>query len=466
MSGFTSYGRQDLFETTLSSSINSSTTSITVQNTVAFSLSSGTFYAVIDPDGETPEVVQVSGVSSTTWTVTRGIPLSEGGPSSAAEHAGGVKIIISNNWKTYSDIATAITSKIDKAGGTFTGPVLFSGASTTFRLPNLTTVERDALASPANGMKIYNTTSGTEQVYSGGSWADNSTGATPNGSETVSGSYELATVAQQGSATSTGETGARLVPANSNLVKTSSGSGDENKIAVLDSSGKYAAGFIPTGTDDTKIANAIIAAKGDLIAGSANDTPAILSASANEKVVTYNSSESTGLKGTHRNRRLATNLSATTVGNTAVETALITTTVPGAILETANGIAGRLYITDYDQTTVRSLTLRLKYGSTTLATLTLSAPASAVSNWGGVIDFTFFNNAASNAQVAALSVALSVNTVQVDLAGKAHYSRVATGSGTENSTGDLTLQVTAQWDGAATGATLTSSLGFIHTIAS
>jgi len=66
----------------------------------------------------------------------------------------------------------------------------------------------------------------------------------PDGSTTVKGIFEEATVAEQGSATATGATGARLIPANANLVKTSSGASDENKIAVLDSSGTFANGFI------------------------------------------------------------------------------------------------------------------------------------------------------------------------------------------------------------------------------
>ena len=66
----------------------------------------------------------------------------------------------------------------------------------------------------------------------------------PDGSTTVKGIFEEATVAEQGTATATGATGARLVVANANLVKTSSGAGDENKIAVLDASGTFANGFI------------------------------------------------------------------------------------------------------------------------------------------------------------------------------------------------------------------------------
>jgi hypothetical protein len=61
---------------------------------------------------------------------------------------------------------------------------------------------------------------------------------------THKGVIEIATPAQMGAGTATGETGALLVPPNSQLVKTSSGAGDENKIPVLDSAGTLANGFV------------------------------------------------------------------------------------------------------------------------------------------------------------------------------------------------------------------------------
>jgi len=65
----------------------------------------------------------------------------------------------------------------------------------------------------------------------------------PNASETAKGIIELATNAEMGTATSTGSTGARLVIPNDQLVSTSAGAGDANKIAVLDSTGKFDSSF-------------------------------------------------------------------------------------------------------------------------------------------------------------------------------------------------------------------------------
>ena len=38
------------------------------------------------------------------------------------------------------------------------------------QFPSLTTVERDAIVSPVNGMKIFNTTTGIFNRYEGGVW--------------------------------------------------------------------------------------------------------------------------------------------------------------------------------------------------------------------------------------------------------------------------------------------------------
>lgn len=133
---------------------------------------------------------------------------------------------------------TAFTDKANtfSALQTLSAGATFSGTTATITLPTMNSTQRDNLT-PANGMLIYNSTTGTLQQYSGGAWASVGTDATANGSTTVAGKFEEATVAEQGSATATGGTGARLVPAVANIVKTSAGAGDENKLVVLNAAG-------------------------------------------------------------------------------------------------------------------------------------------------------------------------------------------------------------------------------------
>lgn len=162
-------------------------------------------------------------------------------------HPVGSKIILSDPYVVWDQLSQQTTS-----GGEFTGPVSFTAddPDVTFQVPNMTETERDLIASPENGMLIYNTTSGEFQIYDGGVWQAPGAASVPNGSDTVAGIWQGSTVADQGAQASTGSTGAGLVLQAKNLVKTSSGASDENKIAILNSSGNFADGFISTTTKE------------------------------------------------------------------------------------------------------------------------------------------------------------------------------------------------------------------------
>lgn len=164
------------------------------------------------------------------------------------------------NQKADVDRAETITS-----AWTFgtAGEALFSGTDKAgLVVKSLTTTQRDALAAVTNGSIIYNSTLGQTQYYEGGAWVTNASGGSlSNGSTTVAGKFEEATVAEQGSATATGGTGARLLPAVANLVKAGAGAGDENKIAILNASGAYNVSVGGTGAV-TLTANNVILGNG------------------------------------------------------------------------------------------------------------------------------------------------------------------------------------------------------------
>lgn len=250
MSEVTAYQRQDLFETETASSLTAAATTINIASAPDFTLSSGSFYGTIDPTG-TPEIVEVTGMSGTVLTVTRGIPLYEGGPSSAAAHAGGVKFIISNNWKTFDKIREAIATKMDISGGTFTGPVAFSGASTSFRLPNLTTAQRTALTA-TNGMEVYDTDLGAHYVYVGGVWTSTGSTTVSNATTAVAGKAEEATQGENDAGTATGgaaqlfatpATAAATIQKNSWLYAADAGASDAYAITLTPAPAAYTTGM-------------------------------------------------------------------------------------------------------------------------------------------------------------------------------------------------------------------------------
>lgn len=129
---------------------------------------------------------------------------------------------------------------------THSGDISFTGTSTVgLKVKSLTTAQRVALT-PTTTAIVYDTTIGEYYVWQGGAWLAVASGSVqPNASTTVAGKIELATAAERAAGTATGGTGATLVPTNDALVKTSSGAADENKLGILDSTGKYAIGFLP-----------------------------------------------------------------------------------------------------------------------------------------------------------------------------------------------------------------------------
>lgn len=89
------------------------------------------------------------------------------------------------------------------------------------------------------GSVYYNYNTATAQWESVDTWT-----VTPDGSETVSGKFELSTNAEQWTQASTWGTWARLVVPNDQLVKSSSGAWDENKPAILGPTWKFDTWFI------------------------------------------------------------------------------------------------------------------------------------------------------------------------------------------------------------------------------
>lgn len=122
-------------------------------------------------------------------------------------------------------------------------------AKQTFSVPPRMAVYATSGDLPAGGngdSGAYVTADGVFYDYIAGAWSQRATGTTPNGSTTVAGKFEEATVAEQIAATATGATGARLVPVTANMVTASSGASDEGKIVLPGSSGTFASGFLPS----------------------------------------------------------------------------------------------------------------------------------------------------------------------------------------------------------------------------
>ena len=157
---------------------------------------------------------------------------------------------------------------------------------------------------------------------------------------------------------------------------------------------------------------------------------------------------------------------AVTVGNTTDETALYTNTLSGGVLSTANAVRIRIFFSDLDiDDTGQTGVFRIKYGSTTLATITVNS-ASGASNKKGWIEAILIANADVSAQLGKISLLAVDGDNTIDDANSKVYIDNATGTATEDSSGDLTLSVTAQWSTATAGKKITTTHAEVEIIAS
>lgn len=194
-----------------------------------------------------------SGQTVTLGTVTRALSLTDGttfaGSGTAQAFAAGADVFI-----TWDNQDAALTAKTDLANtftatNTFTSGLVMTATDKAFVPPTVTTSQRDAIASPTNGMIVYNSTTGVMNQYIGGAWTAFASGTTVEAANNVAGKVDIASATEIGAGTATDATsGALNVIPVSQTVKTSSGAGDENKLPVLGSAGILALGHMGTGT--------------------------------------------------------------------------------------------------------------------------------------------------------------------------------------------------------------------------
>lgn len=457
MTNLTQYPLQQNFETTLSQPLTNSASDLTLYTLAVPSAtfpSSTKCIVTLEPQTDREENVLVEAWNSSLKTMTissagRAQALGNGVSGTLYSHAVGSKVIISNPYPVYSGIATAIASKADAASPVFTGAL---------KVGSMATTERDALT-PANGMIIYNTTTGTYQGYDGGTWDDFEPGSAPsNASETVAGISELATVAEQGTATSTGGTGARLVVANSNLVKTSSGASDENKIGLLGADGGYPEGFLTKA-----VLKSTATTKGDIYAATGAGAISRLGVGANGLSLIADSTAATGLKYGLPNKTVAILGAPTTLTASTTETTILTGTVAGGAIGALGGVTGKIELSNFGLLTTRTLTVRLKYGATTVVTKTFQTTGSTATGVEGTIHFYLVSNGSTSAQRGHIKGTFT-NELNIDSAQGFNWVGTGAGTATEDSTADKTFSITFQFSDTSATNTVTADSGFAHTI--
>lgn len=152
-------------------------------------------------------------------------------------------------------------------------------------------------------------------------------------------------------------------------------------------------------------------------------------------------------------KRISSSTSDVTISNTTTETALASFTLPANSLSTSNWVDIFIPITDWDNQNGVSVTFRLKYGSTTVASFAITSQTG--SNYTGFIRAQLIAAGSTSAQKGFMQLTASRNDDTQGDGTLSTFIRTGNGSATENSTSALTLQLTAQETNASTSDAIT-----------
>jgi hypothetical protein len=166
-------------------------------------------------------------------------------------------------------------------------------------------------------------------------------------------------------------------------------------------------------------------------------------------------------------KKITINTTEVLVSNTTNETTLFTSVIPAGTLSTNNAVRIKIFCSDVDLATGVTLTIKLKYGNTTLATVVNIAENITSTDYKGWIEAYLIADGSASAQKGVLSYNFFTNDkeVKADVAvGIGKLMAAGNGAATEDSTGDLNLVISATFSNDTTANQITAEFEIIEKI--
>lgn len=155
-------------------------------------------------------------------------------------------------------------------------------------------------------------------------------------------------------------------------------------------------------------------------------------------------------------KKLTADANATTLSNTTTETNVFSVSVPANTLRTTNVLRATIPISAYQVASTNStLTIRLKYGATTVASIVLDPSGVDASTMNGKIEAWLFADGATGAQEGTLQVGIFEQKLDILATGEKYVSATARGTASEDSTAAKNFIVSLQWGEADAGCVIT-----------
>lgn len=443
------------FRTSLATRIAVSGTSATLQSATdddSVSLPAGVYYFTIDGDNAQKEHIQCS-LSSTAITsiqsVSRQGVLTSG---CVREHRIGASVVITDfaHIKYMGDLLDGTTNLNASV------PLGYDGTA------SVTTANQLATKAYVDGVAIA--------------------GAS-DASTTVKGIVEEATDAELQAGTGAGGTSARLFAGGASHNQTAAA----NKVPVAKSNAKLDDGWIGLTTagdivysDGTDLQR--LAATTARFLRMNGTTPEWGGANLDEANTFFGATDISGAEAetlssaatsdaqslhTHGNLSQRQHSFSTLVNvvNTTTETTILTKSISGGILGTANALLGKIFINNINFAVGATLTLRLKYGGSTVATIALVNNAGGnISSYEGKIEFDVLASGATGTQTGHIEAYVSVSAGSISNIADRNAFDLSVGTSSIDSTSAQTLLVTAQWSSASVQSDVSFDHGWVEAL--
>lgn len=193
---------------------------------------------------------------------------------------------------------------------------------------------------------------------------------------------------------------------------------------------------------DAKVAKSTLTTKGDIFVATGASTVVRQAIGSDNQILVADSAQTNGLKWATNvtTKKVSIDVSNTTLTTTVTETTLYTVSIPGGTLSTNNGLRFRISITDLDMgNNPTNLTIRMKYGGTTMATVVSANVTSGATNLQGHIEGYILAAGTTSSQEGQCSLHFNE--------GNGYYA-AHSGTAAIDSTSSQNLVITAQFSTA------------------
>jgi hypothetical protein len=167
-------------------------------------------------------------------------------------------------------------------------------------------------------------------------------------------------------------------------------------------------------------------------------------------------------------QKVAINTTEITLSNNATERTLFTGAIPAGTLSTNNAVRVKVYCSDVDIGSGITLTIKLKYGGSTLATAVNTAGSGSSTNYKGWIEAYLVADGSASAQKGALTYNFTENDHEINAEATVQIGKIiatSSGASTEDSTGALNLVLTVQFSNDTVANQMTAEFMIIEKIA-